>query len=69
MTSFLGMEVEQDEKSIKLHLETYVQEIFEEYKSTIKKFVKPKQVPMQPGRMGLPADGPDAGRQLQTGKD
>ncbi len=49
MTSFLGMEVEQDEKSIKLHLDTYVQEILDEYKSTIKKFLKPKQVPMQPG--------------------
>ena len=49
MTSFLRMGVEQDEKSIKLHLDTYVQEILDEYKSTIKKFLKPKQVPMQPG--------------------
>jgi hypothetical protein len=49
MTSFLGMEVEQDERSIKLHLDTYVQKILEEYKTTIKKFLKPKQVPMQPG--------------------
>ena len=38
------MEVEQDEKLIRLHLDTYVQEIFDEYKSTIKKFLKPKQV-------------------------
>ncbi len=45
MTSFLRMEVEQDEKSIKLHLDTHVQEILDEYKSTIKKFLKLKQVP------------------------
>ncbi len=49
MTSFLGMEVEQDEKSIKLHLDTYVQDMLDEYKPTIKKFNKPKQMPMQPG--------------------
>ncbi len=43
------MEVEKDAESIRLHLDTYIQEILEEYISTIKKFVKPKQVPMQPG--------------------
>jgi hypothetical protein len=50
MTSFLGMEAEwrQDDTLIRLHLDTFIQEIFEEYKSTIKKFLKPKQVPMQP---------------------
>ncbi len=40
MTSFLRIEVEQEEKSIKLHLDTYVQETLDEYKSTIKKFLK-----------------------------
>ncbi len=49
MASFLGMEVEKDEKSIKLHLDTHVQEILDEYTPTIKKLLKPKQVPMQPG--------------------
>ncbi len=43
------MEVEQDEESIRLHLDTHIQETHEEYKSNIKKFLKPKQVPMQPG--------------------
>ena len=49
MTSFLGMEVEQDQNSIRLHLDTYIQDTLSEYKAAIKKFVKPKQVPMQPG--------------------
>jgi hypothetical protein len=42
------MEVEQDDASIFLHLNKYIQEILEEYKSTIKKFLKPKQVQIQP---------------------
>jgi hypothetical protein len=49
MTSFLGMEVEQDQDSIRLHLDSYIQDTLSEYKAVIKKFVKPKQVPMQPG--------------------
>ena len=31
MTSFLGMEVEQEDGCIKLHLDTYVQEMLDEY--------------------------------------
>jgi hypothetical protein len=49
MTSFLGMEVEQNKSSIRLHLDIYIQDTLLEYKAAIKKFVKPKQVPMQPG--------------------
>jgi hypothetical protein len=49
MTSFLGMEVEQDKNSIRLHLDTYIQGTLSDYKAAIKKFVKPTQVPMQPG--------------------
>ncbi len=50
MKSFLRvrMEVEHDKISIHLHLDTYIQETLSEYKATIKKFVKLKQVPMQP---------------------
>ncbi len=43
------MEVEQDDESICLHLNTYIQETLEKFKSTIKKFFELKQVPMQPG--------------------
>jgi hypothetical protein len=49
MTSFLGMEVEQDRHSIRLHFDNYIQETLFEYKSAIKKFPKAKQVPMQTG--------------------
>jgi hypothetical protein len=46
MTSFLGMEVEQDKNSIRLYLDTYIQDTLQEYKAAIKKFVKLKQVPI-----------------------
>ena len=51
MSTFLGMEVEQTKDSIKLHLDTYIQETIDEYKSVIKTMLKPKTVPMQPGVM------------------
>jgi hypothetical protein len=49
MTSFLGMEVEQDKSSIRLHLDNYIEDTLWEHEAAIKKFVKPKQMPMQPG--------------------
>ena len=49
MNTFLGMEVEQKNGTIKLHLDTYIQEVLNDYKAVIKKDLKPKQVPMQPG--------------------
>ncbi len=49
MISFLGMEVEQDKSSISLQLDNYIHDTLSEYKAAIKKFVKPKQEPMQPG--------------------
>ncbi len=50
MDSFLGLEVEQSQDGIKLHLETYVAEHLEEYRAGEyhRKFLKPKKVPMQP---------------------
>jgi hypothetical protein len=49
MTSFLGLEVEQDNGQIRLHLHTYMNEMLEEYKAYIKRDLKPKKIPMQPG--------------------
>ena len=49
MTSFLGLEVEQLGTGIHLHLDTYVQELIEEFGIMHRKFVKPKTVPMSPG--------------------
>ncbi len=44
MTSFLGLEVEQDKGQIRLHLNTHVNDLLEEYIG-----LKPKKIPMQPG--------------------
>ena len=49
MKTFLGMEVEQDNKTIKLHLDHYVQETLAEYKDYIKKSLRPKRVPISLG--------------------
>ena len=43
------MEVEQEDGCIKLHLDTYVKEMIEEYKNYIKRDLIHKQTPMQPG--------------------
>jgi hypothetical protein len=42
MTSFLGLEVEQDKGQIQLHLDIYVNEMLEDYKANI----MPKKIPM-----------------------
>ena len=49
METFLGMEVEQPGKVIKLYLDIYIQEVLEDYKEYIKKSLQPKRVPMSPG--------------------
>ena len=49
METFLGMEVEQPGKVIRLHLDSYIQEVLTEYKDYIKKALRPKKVPMSPG--------------------
>ena len=48
METFLGMEVEQPGKVIKLHLDSYIQEVLKDYKEYIKKSLRPKRVPMSP---------------------
>jgi hypothetical protein len=48
MTSLLGLEVKQDKGQIQLHLNTYVNEMLEDYKAYIKLDSKPKRMPMQP---------------------
>jgi hypothetical protein len=60
MDSFLGLEVEQSEDGIKLHLDTYVVELLEEYREYHRKFLKPKKVPMQPGLVLDKEDCPEA---------
>ncbi len=45
MKTFLGMEIEQSNRSIKLHLDHYICEMLNEYKAYIKKSLRPKRVP------------------------
>ena len=61
MQSFLGLEVELLEGCIKLHLDTYIQELIAEYQLIRPKFLKPKKVPMSPGVVLDGTDCPDAG--------
>ncbi len=49
LETFLGMDVKQPSKLIKLHLDTYIQEVLTEYKEYIKKPLRPKRVLMSPG--------------------
>jgi hypothetical protein len=49
MKTFLGMEVEQSGKTIRLHLDCYIQQVRAECKAYIKKRMRPKKVPMSPG--------------------
>jgi hypothetical protein len=47
--SSLGLEVEQDNGEIRLHLDNYVKEMLEDYNTYIKRHFKPKKIPVQPG--------------------
>ncbi len=49
MKIFLEMDVEQPGKVIKLHLDSYIQEILTEYMEYIRKELRPKRVLMSPG--------------------
>ena len=61
MKTFLGimMEVKQDNKTIKLHLDHYVHKMLAEYKDYIKKSLRPKCVPIFPGVILCPEDCPE----------
>ena len=51
MSSFLGMEIKHNKENLAIYLDTYIQETLAEYNAAVTKFLKPKQVPMQPGIM------------------
>jgi hypothetical protein len=57
--TFLGMEVEQSGKTIKLHLDCYIQQVLAEYKAYIKEMLRPKKVPISPGVILNPEDVPE----------
>ncbi len=49
METFLGMEVEQSDDNICLHLDNYIKDIVDEYSKFSAKTVRPKNIPSQPG--------------------
>ena len=59
METFLGMVVEQDDKSIKIHLDNYVKEVIAEYSGYIKKSLRTKKVPISPGVAFMAEDVPE----------
>ncbi len=57
--TFLGMEVEQRGKTIKLHLDYYVQQVLADYKEYIKKMLLPKKLPISLGVVLKQEDVPE----------
>ncbi len=49
METFLGMQVEQSNGKICLHLDNYIRETLDEYTDFSTKSLRPKQLPIQPG--------------------
>jgi hypothetical protein len=58
MKTFLGMEVEQNDDDIKLHLDHYIQTVLAEYRDYIKKALRHKKVPITPGVVLHPEQAP-----------
>jgi hypothetical protein len=52
------LEIEQSNRSIKLHLDHYVHGMLNQYKGCIKKSLRPKPVPILPGVILRPEDSP-----------
>ncbi len=59
MKTFLGMQVEQTARSIKIHLNHHIKEIVAEYADYIRKVIRPKKVPIAPIVVLRPEDTPD----------
>ena len=58
METFLGMQVEQSENEIRLHLDNYIRETLDEYKAHTQKSLRPKRTPIQPGLVLTKEDCP-----------
>ena len=59
METFLGMAVEQKDKSIKIHLDNYIKDVLMDYSAYIKKSLRPKKVPISPGVVFKAEDTPE----------
>jgi hypothetical protein len=56
MKTFLCMEIEPSNRSIKLHPDHYVREMLNEYQGYIRKLLRPERVPISPGVILRPED-------------
>ncbi len=65
MKTFLGMQLVQTARSIKIHLHHYINEVVAEYTEYIRKSSRPKKVPITPNVVLKPDDNPDL-RSSQT---
>ena len=65
MSTFLGIEIGHNKVNLAIHRDTYIQETLAEYKAAVTKFLKPKQVPMQPGIMLELEDCPESPDQVR----
>ena len=59
MEMFLGMAVEQKDKSIKIHLDNYIKDVLADYSAYTKKSLRPKKVPISPGVVFKAEDIPE----------
>ena len=60
MELFLGMAVEQKDKSIKIHFDNFIKDILTEYLDYIKKSLRPKKAPISPGIVFNAEDIPES---------
>jgi hypothetical protein len=60
METFLGMQVEQSKKAVRLHLDKYIKELLDEYKAYATKFDRSSRgvTPIQPGLVLTQEDYP-----------
>ncbi len=49
ISPFLGMKIEHNKRNLTIHFNRYIQDTLAEYQASVTKFLKPKQMPMQPG--------------------
>ena len=59
METFLGMAVQQKDKSIRMHLDNYIKDVLTEYSDYIKTAQRPKKVPNSPGVVFKAEDIPE----------
>ena len=51
MTTFLCLEIEQDDDEIRIHMNSYLQEILAEYSKVVHKAIRPKKLSCAPNHI------------------